>query len=82
LQPGLKARRQIVQALSTGQQIKHQQYGLGVVAESDSERTLIEFDDHGRKLFVTSLMTAELIGEAPANPTRPKRRSRKIARKS
>jgi len=72
-----------VQSLSTGQQIKHHQYGLGVVAESDSERTLIEFDDHGRKLFVTSLMTAELIGEAPANPTRPKRRtSRKTARKS
>jgi hypothetical protein len=72
-----------VQALSTGQQIKHQQYGLGVVAESDSERTLIEFDDHGRKLFVTSLMTAELIGEAPANPTRAKRRSsRKTARRS
>ena len=59
-----------MQVLSQGQQIKHQQYGLGVVAESDSERTLIEFDDHGRKLFVTSLMTAELIGEAPANPTR------------
>lgn len=72
-----------MQALSTGQQIKHQQYGLGVVAESDSERTLIEFDDHGRKLFVTSLMTAELIGEAPANPTRAKRRSsRKTARRS
>jgi hypothetical protein len=72
-----------VQALSTGQQIKHQQYGLGVVAESDSERKLIEFDAHGRKLFVTSLMTAELIGEAPANPTRAKRRSsRKTARRS
>jgi hypothetical protein len=71
-----------VQALSTGQQVKHGQYGLGVVAESDSERTWIEFDDHGRKLFVTSLMTAELIGEAPVNPTRPRRRSRKTARKS
>jgi hypothetical protein len=74
---------QIVQTLSQGQQIKHQQYGLGVVAESDSERTLVEFDDHGRKLFVTGLMTAELIGEAPANPTRAKRRtSRKTAKRS
>ena len=70
-----------MQVLGTGQQIKHAQYGLGVVAESDSERTLIEFDDHGRKLFVTSLMTAELIGEAPLNPTRPKRR-RKTAKRS
>jgi hypothetical protein len=71
-----------VQVLSTGQQIKHQQYGLGVVTDSDSERTAIDFDDHGKKLFVTSLMSAELIGEAPANPTRAKRRSRKTARRS
>jgi len=72
-----------VQVLSNGQQIKHQQYGLGVVTDSDSERTAIDFDDHGKKLFVTSLMSAELIGEAPANPTRAKRRSsRKKARPS
>jgi hypothetical protein len=72
-----------VQVLSQGQQIKHSQYGLGVVTESDSERTSIEFDDHGRKLFVTGLMTAELIGEAPANPVKPKRRSsRKTAKRS
>jgi hypothetical protein len=70
-----------VQILSAGQQIRHQQYGIGVVTESDAERTAIEFDDHGRKLFVTSLMTAELIGEAPANPTRAKRRSRKSPRR-
>jgi hypothetical protein len=71
-----------VQVLSTGQQIKHQQYGLGIVTESDAERTAIDFNDHGRKLFVTSLMTAELIGDAPVNPVRAKRRSRKSARRS
>jgi hypothetical protein len=70
-----------VQVLSSGQQIKHEQYGMGVVTESDPERTSIDFDDHGRKLFVTSLMTAELVGEAPANPTRTKRRTRKAAKK-
>ncbi len=26
------------------------------------------YDDHGAKLVVTSIMTAELIGEAPATP--------------
>jgi hypothetical protein len=71
-----------VQVLSTGQQIKHDQYGLGVVTESDAERTSIDFDDHGRKLFVTSMMTAELIGDAPINPPRAKRRSRKVARRA
>lgn len=72
-----------MQVLSQGQQIKHSQYGLGVVTDSDTERTMIEFDDHGRKMFVTSLMTAELIGEAPVNPVKPKRRSsRKMAKRS
>ena len=71
-----------MQVLSIGQQVKHQQYGLGIVTESDAERTAIDFDDHGRKLFVTSLMNAELIGDAPVNPMRTKRRGRKTARKS
>jgi hypothetical protein len=71
-----------MQVLSTGQQIKHQQYGLGIVTESDAERTAIDFNDHGRKLFVTSIMTAELIGDAPVNPVRAKRRSRKSPRRS
>jgi hypothetical protein len=71
-----------VQVLASGQQIKHHQYGLGIVTESDAERTAIDFNDHGRKLFVTSLMTAELIGDAPVNPVRAKRRSRKSARRN
>ncbi len=73
-----------MQVLSNGQQVRHQQYGIGVVTESDVERTAIEFDDHGRKLFVhcsISLSRQELIGEAPANPTRAKRRSRKATKR-
>ncbi|MBI1738824.1 MAG: hypothetical protein HYR58_06205 [Acidobacteria bacterium] len=66
-----------MRSLGEGQQLKHDTYGLGVVTQSDNERTTIDFDDHGKKLFVTSLMTAELIGEAPAVP--PRRRRRKVA---
>ena len=71
-----------MQVLANGQQIRHPQYGLGIVTESDVERTAIDFDDHGRKLFVTSLMNAELIGEAPLHPVRSKRRSRKSTTKA
>ena len=53
-----------MQAMQEGQTIKHGVYGLGVVTASDQERTAVDFDDHGPKLFVTSIMTAELIGEA------------------
>ena len=67
-----------MQAMQEGQTIKHEIYGLGVVTSSDQDRTAVDFDDHGPKLFVTSMMTAELIGEAPATPPKTKRR-RKVS---
>ncbi len=67
-----------MQVLIEGQTIKHEQYGLGVVMESNSERTTIDFDDHGTKKFVTSIWSAELVGEAPEKPTRAKRRRRAV----
>jgi hypothetical protein len=69
-----RPRRKDVQAMQEGQTIKHGVYGLGIVTASDGERTAVDFDDHGPKLFVTSIMTAELIGEAPATPPKTKRR--------
>ena len=65
-----------MQLFQEGQTIKHEQYGLGVVTASDVDRTTIEFDDFGRKLFVTSLMSAEVVGEAPASISKTKRRRR------
>jgi hypothetical protein len=59
--------------------VKHSQYGVGFVTESNSERTTIEFDDHGTKKFVTSIMTVELLaGEAPSKSA-PKRRRKTAA---
>src|ERR1700681_660202 len=67
----------VVQVLFEGQCIKHDQYGFGIVAESDVERTTIDFDSVGTKKFVTSLMSMKLVGEAPERPTNPRRRSKK-----
>ncbi len=58
-----------MKALAEGLYIKHFQYGLGVVIGSDAERTSIDFDLHGPKKFVTSMMVVE-----PAEGTPPKRR--------
>ena len=58
--------------LETGQYIKHFQYGCGVIVKRDSERTTIDFDEHGLKIFVTGLMTIE-----PAEGVPPKRRRAK-----
>ena len=63
--------------LGEGQAVKHGQYGLGIVTESNSERTTIDFDDHGMKKFVTSIWSAELIGEAPGKPVKARRGGRR-----
>jgi hypothetical protein len=67
-----------VQILAEGQAVRHDQYGMGVVTESNTERTTIDFDNHGVKKFVTSIWVAELIGEPPAEKA-PKRRGRRRA---
>jgi hypothetical protein len=66
-----------VQILSEGQTIRHEQYGIGTVTESNVERTTIDFDNHGLKKFVTSIWVAELIGEPADRPAR--RRTRRKA---
>ena len=67
-----------MQILAEGQAVRHDQYGMGVVTESNTERTTIDFDNHGVKKFVTSIWVAELIGEPPAEKA-PKRRGRRRA---
>ncbi len=63
-----------MKALKESQYLKHAQYGFGVVAESNADRTTIDFENHGKKKFVTSMMVVELVdGEAP----KPKRASRR-----
>jgi len=66
-----------VKALEEGLYIRHFQYGCGVVTQSDVERTTIDFDAHGLKKFVTSLMVVE-----PAEGTPPKRSGSKRPKKS
>ena len=66
-----------MKALEEGAYIKHFQYGLGVVTESNSERTSIDFDLHGMKKFVTSIMVVDA-----AEGTPPKRRRDKKTKKA
>ena len=61
-----------MKALEEGAYIKHFQYGLGVVTESNANRTSIDFDTHGLKKFVTSMMVVDI-----AEGTPPKRRRSK-----
>jgi hypothetical protein len=68
-----------VKALPEGQYIKHFQYGLGVITESDNDRTSIDFDLHGMKKFVTSIMVVELAEGTPPKRKRAKRAKKTVA---
>ena len=65
-----------MKALAEGLYIKHFQYGLGVVTDSDSERTSIDFDLHGLKKFVTSIMVVEAAEGTPPKRARAKRKKK------
>ena len=68
-----------MQSLPEGRCVRHFQYGLGVVTQSDAERTSIDFHLHGPKKFVTKLMVVELSNEAPPpKPSAAKRRKKAI----
>jgi hypothetical protein len=70
-----------VEVLDEGQTVRHDQYGIGTVMESDLERTTIDFDNYGVKKFVTSIWIAEVIGEVPAERRTRRRGRRKAAKK-
>ena len=55
--------------LTVSQRVHHEKYGLGVISEADAEYTVIEFDEHGQKKFLTRLVSLQSSDEPP-----PKRR--------
>ena len=72
-----------MQILRHAQYLKHGQYGLGVVTESNAGRTTIDFELHGVNKFVTDLLVAELLpGQAPVKPAPSKRGATKGHRTS
>ena len=68
-----------MKALPEGQYIKHFQYGLGVITESDNDRTSIDFDLHGMKKFVTSIMVVEIAEGTPPKRKRARRAKKTVA---
>jgi hypothetical protein len=69
-----------VNAIPEGQYIRHYRYGMGVVTESDAKQTSIDFDLHGLKRFVTTLMVVELSDLVPPERIRAKHGEKVYAR--
>lgn len=69
-----------MRVLPTGQCLRHATYGIGVTKSSDEAKTIIDFYEHGQKIFVTGLLSAELLEEAPPRPAKKGvRRKKKTA---
>ncbi len=58
--------------LKPGQYINHAKYGRGTIVERDEDRTRVDFDTAGLKIFVTSIASFE-----PAEGEPPKKRTAK-----
>ena len=71
-----------MKAFKESQYLKHAQYGYGVVTESDQDRTIIDFETHGKKKFVTSLVQVELVDGDPPKAARGSRRKKAASTKS
>jgi len=61
--------------LKPGQYIRHAKYGCGTIVTRDNDRTTVDFDTAGTKLFVTALAAFEMAeGQPPAKKRTTARR--------
>jgi hypothetical protein len=68
---------------SKGNRVTHSQYGHGTISTTDEHYTVIEFDEHGRKMFITNMVSLEPTGApAPEKPARAKRARKSRAKKA
>ena len=58
-----------------GNRVTQPTYGAGTVTSSDDKYTVIEFDQHGRKVFLTDMVTLGKTDEpAPSRPVKEKKK--------
>ncbi len=65
----------IVKLYTKGSRVTQSVYGPGTVTSSDERYTVIEFDNHGRRMFMTDMVVLAKTDEpAPAKPAKGRRR--------
>lgn len=65
-----------------GDRVVQPTYGAGTLIEVDEHHTVIDFDQYGRRKFVTGLVVLESTNEPAPVQTRASKRPRATARKS
>jgi hypothetical protein len=62
-----------------GDRVVQPTYGLGTLVEVNEHHTVIDFDEHGRRVFATRLVVLQATSE-PA-PNKPATRKRAVKKK-
>jgi hypothetical protein len=65
----------VVKLFAKNSRVTQATYGAGTVTSSDERYTVIEFDQHGRRTFLTDMVALSKTDE-PA-PSRPAKRAKK-----
>jgi hypothetical protein len=68
-----------VQAYAKGDRVVQPQYGPGTIADTNAEHTIIDFDNHSSRTFITSMVTLERTTQPAPDRPHPPRRARKAA---
>ena len=62
---------------SPGKRVSQDQYGPGTVVESNERHTVIDFDDHGLRRFVTTMVQlkpSKVPAPSKAKKAKPRRK--------
>lgn len=62
--------------LEKGQRVSHAVFGEGVTASSSGGHTVVAFDEHGRKTFITSMLKVEVLSAPDTWETGPRGQNR------
>jgi len=68
---------------SKGDRVTQPTYGAGTLVEVNEHHTVIDFDEHGRRVFSTRLVTISATNEpAPHKPAAKRAKKKKVEAKA
>jgi hypothetical protein len=65
--------------ITKGARVSQPKYGPGTITDSDGSHVVIDFDNHGPKRFVSSMVALSPTTEPAPEKTKPTRRRKKAA---
>jgi len=66
---------------AVNERVNHHVYGYGTISMVDEQHTIIEFDENGRKKFVTSIVQLAHCDVAAPVKAKPRARKAKTTKK-